>query len=218
MRTQTQKIWDYVATLRLFEAVNEISHMRGNLKIQKLTFLAEFDGLQNHLSSFHLRFFRYTYGPYSRDLAKDIEFLTKQGFLATSRELTKKAEFLLEYVRPEIQQSQKAMKAFEILEKTAGEYGRKGGTSLMNLVYRLAVPVFELGGEPQKVESIDFMADIFVPTCTKDVEEVTPFSADLLKDIEQELALSPDVLDPQHPNYRKSVQAAYSRIEQAINA
>ena len=63
-------VWDTVALLTLLDAVNEVGRVEGNLKPQKLAFLAELEGAANrNLRTAHFRFFRYTFGPYSGQLA-----------------------------------------------------------------------------------------------------------------------------------------------------
>lgn len=218
IRNRKQTIWDYVATLKLFDEVNKVGTMDGNLKLQKLTFIAELEGLEKGIASSHFRFFRYNYGPFSKDLVGDVQQLTNLGFCSASMKLTKRGQFFLDYIRPEVEHSDAALQAYEVFERVAKEYGRRGGTSLMKTVYRLVVPVYELGGQKVKVDDIPFLTDILVPTCEQNLTEAAPFSEDMIADLEEELRIPMELLDPENHAYKKSVKEALSRIRHAVNA
>jgi len=217
MRTRAQQIWDYIATLKLFEAVDKIGSVDGNLKIQKLVFLTELEGVRAHLAAMHLKFFRFTYGPYSKELANDVKSLIEHGIITSTKRLTKKGQFILDYIAPEIPHSTKASEAFSIIENVSNQYGKKSGPRLVDLVYKMMVPVYERGGELVKVEDIDYFTDIFVPSA-QGLEDVDVLNADMVADIEQELALPLDALNPTNPEYQRNVTAAIERLRQVVTA
>lgn len=218
IRSRKQIIWDYAATLKLFEEVSKVGEMDGNLKLQKLTFLAELEGLKIGLAVSHFKFFRYNYGPFSKDLVGDVQQLTDMGFCTAGRKLTKRGQFILDYIKPEIERSDAASNAFALFGRIAEEYGRRGGKSLMNSVYRMVVPVYDLGGQEVRVEKIPFHTDILVPTCEKDLTEVIPFDAEMITELEEELETQPELLDSENPSYQKSVKEALARLSRTVNA
>lgn len=218
IRNRKQTIWDYAATLKLFDEVNKVGAMDGNLKLQKLSFLAELEGSNQGLACLHFRFFRYTYGPYSIDVAAGVDQLTSLGFCTASRKLTKRGQFFLDYIRPEVEHSDLALQAYEVFKQTARDYGKRGGMRLKEMIYNMVVPVYELGGESMKVVDIPFHADIFVPTCEHNLKEVVPFDEGLIGDLEEELRIPAELLDPEHHSYKKTVKEALSRIRHAVNA
>lgn len=217
MRTKGQKIWDYIAILKLFDAVGRISSVDGNLKVQKLAFLTELEGIRANLAAMHLKFFRYTHGPYSKDLANDVENLTYHGAITRTRRLTKKGQFILDYIAPEISHSQRASEAFSIIENISNQYGKKSGSRLVDLVYKMTVPVYDFGGQSVKVEEIDHFTDILVPTA-QGLTDIDMPNADMIAEIEEELALPLDALNPTNPDYQRTVNAALERVKHALTA
>jgi len=218
MRSKKQKFWDYLSLLRLYESVNEISSVDGNLKAQKLPFLAEWKGIEVGIQAFHLTFFRYNFGPFSKDLVTDIEFLTKRDILNTSRKLTKKGKFLLEFSESEMRRTSIGRIALEIIDEVVNEYGRKSGPTLRDLIYTLKVPVYDYGNEYRKVRDIRTFIDIFFPTEMKNLREIPLFSDDTLKVIEEELNLPMEYLNPANPSYQRTVRSALRRVKEVVNA
>jgi uncharacterized phage-associated protein len=53
----------------------------GETKVQKLTFLAEWEMLDKRQKGFNYDFIRLTFGPYSPDLEKDIEWFENNGLV-----------------------------------------------------------------------------------------------------------------------------------------
>lgn len=218
MRTLGQNIWDYVATLSLFSAVNNIDQIDGNLKIQKLVFLSELEGLNKNIITTHFRFFRYQYGPYSPVLADDVKTLIKQGFITTKHILTKRAQFVLDYTKDAIDSSTPARKVLTLLNEIAKKYGRRSGPWLTDLVYGLEVPVHDFNRKLMKVRDIETGFDIVVPTRTPNISKIEPFSEDLINDLKEEFAISAYDLNPENPEYKKTIRQALNRAKQAINA
>jgi len=216
MRKQNQQIWDYIAVLKLFDGVNRISHIDGNLKIQKLTFLSELEGFKNDVAVMHFRFFKYHFGPYSKELANSVKFLMQQGFITSSRRLTNRGKFLIEYITDVVNQSPSATKAFEIISNISNRFGRRSGPKLTDLVYSLKVPVYEYEGQEKKIRDIGTFTDILVPTQTEGLQDILPLSDDMLDDIEQELNIPPDILDSKHASYQKAIDKAASRVKTAL--
>lgn len=215
MRTQAQQIWDYIAIIKLLDDVNKINYIDGNLKIQKLIFLSELEGLKTHIAPMHFKFFRYNLGPYSKELANSVNFLINQGFITSTKKITKRGEFLIEYVRDAINESIIFKKAFEIINETIEKYGRYPGSKLTNMVYDLKVPVYDYGGKVEKVRNIGTFTDIIVPTQMAELQDIALFD-DILEDIEEELNLSPYSLDPNNPDYQKTITRALARVKIAL--
>jgi len=216
MRTRTQQIWDYIATLKLFETVDRISSIDGNLKVQKLSFITELEGIRAQFAAMHFKFFRYNQGPYSKELANDVQYLIGREVITAGKRLTKKGHFILDYIAPEVSHSQKASEAFSIIENVANQYGKKSGPRLVDLVYKMIVPVYDLGGEEMRVEDVGLFTDIFVPMA-QTLTEVDVLNADMIADIEQELALPLEALNPSNPEYQRTVNEALERVRVAIN-
>lgn len=208
MRSQEQQYWDLFTVLRLLESVDEPD----NLKIQKLTFLHELKGQDQGLQSAHYKFFRYTLGPFSKILARDVEFLEERGFITkTTRQLTKRGRFLLELLSDEVR-SPRARRALELQDETIREYGKVRSPKLVDRVYAMEVPVFDLGGERLRVKDISTFLDILDPVHSN-LADVEPFDPDTVGMIREELKLDPAVLEPTHPSYQAAVRGALEKVD-----
>lgn len=94
--------WDRILLLHLLHSAQD-TKVVDNVKVQKLTFISEVQGAELRLKTAHYPFFRYNFGPYSKELAKEVSFLEALGFINNeSRELTSRADVILRYIQPEI--------------------------------------------------------------------------------------------------------------------
>lgn len=211
MRERSHKYWDQIILLHLFDSVNRISRIDGNLKVQKLIFLLELKGQEAGIKAAHYRFFRYQFGPYSGDLAGDTEILETLGFITkSSRQLTTRGRFLLEYVSDHIRSSEQAKDAIAIADRVSNEYGRRSGPKLTDIVYAMKVPVYDLGGSVQQVRAITTGLDILDPV-NSPLNEVQPFDESVLGDLEEEFSIPIAHLEPTSPSYRAAIKGALSR-------
>jgi uncharacterized protein YwgA len=215
MRSKQQKYWDRLVLLRLFQAVSKRSRVDGNLKAQKLVFLVELKAHRDGIKGAHYKFFRYQLGPFSADLANDVRRLEDLGLVTKStRALTDRGRFLHDYVFGALQnagQDSDTKTTLGIVEQVASDYGQKSGKALMNLVYGLTVPVFDLGGRPKKVRDIPPFLDILNPVFTPELGEVQPLTDELMADIDSELAIDPARLEPAHPAFQQTVRRALEK-------
>lgn len=194
------------------ESVTGLGSHPDNLKLQKLAFLFELRGQERRLRVGHYKFFRYRLGPYSKVLARDIERLEDLGFVTkASRRLTARARFLLEYARPEIDQAALARDAMLLLDGVAREYGKIESPRLVDMVYAMEVPVYDLGGQAMKVRQIESFLDILDPLHT-DLGNVVPFSEDLAEVFREEMLLRPESLDPASASYKAVVKDALEKM------
>jgi hypothetical protein len=211
MRSDQQRLWDSVAVLSLFDCVNRTADIGGNLKIQKLCFIYELKGHDRNLKSAHYRFFRYTAGPYSKDLAndvlllKDLEFVTKN-----SNQLTDRGRFLLEYLRQDL--SGRAVASLQILTEVCTEFGSYSGQDLKERVYDMFVPVIDHGDRLSKVKDIKPFTDILDPLVDQHLEDIELFPEDLVSDIKEEFTIPGAQLDPQNAAVRESVARTLRNI------
>jgi uncharacterized protein YwgA len=73
-RTSLEVLYDRLLLLWLvYDAMKY--KLFGETKVQKLTFLAEWEMLDKRQKGFNYNFIKLTFGPYSRDLEKDIKWL-----------------------------------------------------------------------------------------------------------------------------------------------
>jgi uncharacterized protein YwgA len=213
MRQSKQILADYYAVVYLFDCVNGVSSIDGNLKIQKLLFLHEFEGIRGGLKSNHYKYFRHNQGPYSKDLANDVASLEKIGLVnRASRKLTKRGKIFLEYFRPEVDRIIGV--TLHIAEDVCREFGRLSGPQLVNHVYRMRVPVYDFGGVEATVRDIPSFTDIFDPLHDQSTKELDTLDEVTIKQMEEQLAITPEQLDSSNVGFK---QAVNERLERAFS-
>ena len=121
MRFLTQQYWDHIFLLNLCRSAGE---PLDNLKIQKITFISEDAARQKQkLRAAHFHFFKYTYGPFSKELANDVRKLEDLGFLhPETREPTDRAKYILDYVQEFVKKCKPAQQSLHILSETCRKY------------------------------------------------------------------------------------------------
>ncbi len=210
MRTASSEAWDHVFLLSLFADTKE---PLDNLKVQKIVFLTENEARCNNLLAAHFPFYRNKFGPYSPVLANDVRKLEDCGFIYNEvRQLTKRGQYVLDYVADEISDSASAKESIGRLREMQKKYEDTGSFSLKDIVYEINVPVTGLGGEFLKVKDIPMRTTIIHPSAEKVKIEAT-LPDDILDDISAELSLRTEELDPDSPS---NVKIARDALEYAL--
>jgi hypothetical protein len=213
MLTPAQIAWNRVALLKILDGAHKANNAPvDNFAVQKLSFVSELNGRSHNLQAAYYKFFRFTWGPYSSVLANDVRLLESIGLIdPESRQITERGRFLLGYIQTEIDESEAARLALDAISKTLEEWGGKRGWQIVNAVYELTVPVDERGGEKMKMKDIPLHTDIILPSIPG-VQDVLPFSDQMLADIEAELAIPADHLDPESPELEASVRCSLEAV------
>lgn len=212
MREAFQKYWDLAAVLNLFDFANKIAPIDGNFKIQKLGFISELRGQENAgVRATHYKFFRYHFGPYSKELANDVGFLKERGFLDAFNRVTDRGRYLIDYIRPEIAQSNNSELSLEILQSVCTDYGRYTGGQLKRQVYEMVVPVIEYDNATLKVKDIGYCTDILDPV-RLDLRESANFPDDTLQDLRSEFNIPLESLDPANDDVKNEAMNLLQRI------
>lgn len=68
---------DHLLLLYLVKKANQVGNLDGKTKLQKLVYLAERNMLGRKMKGFNHYFFRFGYGPYSKELNHDKDYLAK---------------------------------------------------------------------------------------------------------------------------------------------
>jgi len=211
MRTGKEKtLWDQVFLLNLFTCSHE---PLDNLKIQKITFLSEIEGRNSNLATANYPFFKFTFGPYSKTLANTVRKLEVFKFIDPEfRKLTKRGEYVLEFVNEFVKSSPKAEESLKILQAMCDQYRDIKSSSLVDVVYGIKVSVVGMSGNIMSVSEIPMCVDIIVPEEEK-LETVIPFPEDILNDLATEFSLRPDDVDANKP---ENVAFAKDAMERAL--
>jgi uncharacterized protein YwgA len=213
MRSRGQIAWDRLAVMVLARFAQHDFRPVDNLKIQKLMFLAEFEGLQARVATAHYRFFRYKFGPFSTQLADDVRTLEEFGLIEVeTRELTKRGTSLIQYVWPEVRQDRRAFVAVKTIIRTCHKYRHLKSSDLADLVGGMSIPVLAYSSRAAIVGELPMFTDILDPA--EEAEPTMPFPVDILADVEEELTISPEQLDPASERFRGEVSVLLNRALQ----
>lgn len=212
-------LWDACALLTLFKAVNTVGRVDGNLKVQKVTFLAELEGRREHLKVAHFRFFRFTFGPWSDSLERFVTALTDGQFLTKSGTLTSRADYVLEVAQDSIQAKANATEATHILMDVGRKYGKLSGTQLKEKIYEMRVRLVGASADdPQvKIKQLSKGVEIIDPINEHDLAEVAPFDDETLAELVAEFNMPAEVLDRNSAGYRQTISDALKRAESALS-
>ncbi|HEV8714201.1 MAG TPA: hypothetical protein VGX03_15410 [Candidatus Binatia bacterium] len=209
MRTERDIILDSVLLLYLLDGAGEI---RGNLKTQKTTFLAELALREQGLHGPHFGFFRYKNGPFSKDLAQTYDRLVAGGFLAPeTAKPTERGQFLLGLAFPQLREQNEAV--FASMDETLAIYRAWNGRQLMEHVYSLTVEPDGWPGMRLPVEKIPMHMDILVPP-----PGGLEVDNDTLALVLEELSITQEEIEEAERDWPETEQRAIKRLTDAILA
>jgi uncharacterized protein YwgA len=184
MRHEQEKRLDAVLLLYILRR-SEPSSSR--TKVQKTTFLVEYNLRRANLVGPRFRFFRYLNGPYSQQITEDLDELARNGFISkTALTPTERGQFLIDLIIPPLREMPDNRRAFEIIDKVLQWCKPRRAESLLRHVCGLEVSPDESPDVRMKVRDVPRFWDIIDPTETG--LKIPPELEQLLK---SELALTP---------------------------
>jgi len=216
MTTRAQFAWNKVALLAVLDHAHRVNPAAvTNVAIQKLLFLTELEGRKENIKAAYYRFFRYKHGPFSTELSWNIAEFEKGALIDSENgELLDRGKYLLDYVLPEIKNSDLGADVIGIIAKTSEKWKNFRGWSIVKEVYKLKVPVDDYSGKIVKIKDIPEKVDIIIPERSHE-REFNPFPDDLVEDICTELSIPAARLDPSSEELRhvasESLAAALAR-------
>jgi uncharacterized protein YwgA len=165
MRELKEQIIDNLLLLYIVNRTNELgNNIFGKTKLQKLCFLAEWQLMKHDMKGLHFNFFRYINGPFSKDLAKDYDFLVKNQNLYTYVfNLTADGKNILNAFLKCTRSISHNSNFFEILDSIIKKWGKYCGTDLMNFVYEMNIHPYDIPDREMKIREIPQYHDILVP-------------------------------------------------------
>lgn len=185
MRANSEVLIDRVLSLLISSVADKNGGISGSLKFQKLTFLSEWELIQKGIKALHLKFFRYKWGPYSKELALDQRYLMENGYLSGGFVLKEKATGLLDYFLSVASENEVNKEVIRTIIGTCEEYGKYTGLRLQRIVYDMKITPHDMPSATLKIADIPAFVDIFVPEVLKLTRrlELPDF---LLKDIAED--------------------------------
>lgn len=213
MKTEKQEISETLLLLRILQKDDNID---GSLKLQKEVFLTEQNLLRSQLGVLCYKYFRYTWGPYSKELAEKFKSLAERGFVhKTTYTLTERGIYLLEFVDGILRDYRHNSKIFEIVDSTVAKYKRYSGPQLTNIVYNTEVEAHDSPGKELKVKDIPVFTDIFVP---EDFEHMAglEFPPALLHALKAELSMDKETWESLPEKKQNALRRAKKQLLAAI--
>lgn len=205
MRKQKEVYIDYILLLYLLHYCQEKkSLIDGPLKLQKLVFISELNMTNKSEKGLHFKFFRYNYGPYSKELAEDHKELKNLGLVSAYRTSNKGIE-ILKLLWDAIQAEKKNSDITHEITEAIDRYGKYAGSQLVNMVYNMKMEPHDMPGHTMRIKDIPTFTDLIVP----EVFEASikfDISDELLNIFEEELQLSDKArerINKQWPAYRE---------------
>ena len=133
----------------------------GRTKLQKTTFLVEFNLARGGLTGPRFSFFRYNNGPFSRELWDAYDLLHNRGFAKQADQpgLTERGNVLAEFASELCDEANR--KFFARLDATLEDCQPRKGAQLMRSIYKMELPIDH---KSIKVEDIPIGVDLIVPT------------------------------------------------------
>ena len=185
-----------VLVLYVIKKANDIpTLLEGKIKFQKVFFLSELMIEQERIQALTFRYFRYNYGPFSKNLIETFEDMEMHGFvkgsLSGNFELTKEGKYLFEVIESSGLYKINS-KVINIVDETIKKYGSKSGPELMNIVYNMKIPILDLSTHTvvyKEIRSIDAYTDL-LPFDFMTYKKNFPISEDLADDLLYEFSLT----------------------------
>ena len=97
VKRTTERMANFLLLLKLIEEVDIRGYISGAKKLQKLTFLSEWNMFDAEINGFNYNFIKLIWGPYSSELNKDLDLFTKEKLVTGRKDisLTNRAKGIL---------------------------------------------------------------------------------------------------------------------------
>jgi len=156
MRTEKETIIDRLLLLYSVKKANEYGCMDGAFKLQKIPFASELEMNNDGVKGFNYPFFRYRYGPLSKEIYADGGILHAAGIISTLKtqpiKLTDKGKEILASVSPLMEQNAEIT---NYIDAAAKMYAPLSFGALKNKIYALSI---KWGGDTWEVgEMLPYM-------------------------------------------------------------
>lgn len=185
MRNLKEQVVDKLFLLYTIKRTNELfaSGISGRVKLQKLCFLEEWELMKSNAKGLHFKFFRYTNGPFSVDVAEDYKFLARKGRVYGSMyRLTSEGEILLDSFLKSTRDISDNAIFFDILDKVIKKWGNYFGQALMNKVYKMKIKPHDYPDREMTIRDIPIHSDILVPEMYTKFVKLFDMPDDLIED------------------------------------
>ena len=215
MKTEQQKISEIILLLKVLQ---EDDNIGGATKLQKQIFLNELQLTDRKSGGLYYKYFRYNYGPFSRQLQDNFNALVNLGFVhKTTYRPTERGKYLIGYVEGCIANYQDNALIFDIIGTTTAKYRKYNGSQLMRLVYDMAISPIERPDHKMKIKDIQIFTDLLLPECETFKHELS-FPDQIFSDIKAELSMDKETWDNLEDTHAGAIKKATEELKNAIAA
>ena len=175
-RTTREEVIDRLFLLKLLQLLRDKGVTIGLTKLQKLVFLAELASILNLTECFHYTYVKLKHGPFSNDLAKDLDLLVDLGYIEKAlRSPTESGENVLKLFDPLFERNKNQV---SMLENAMEVFGSMSLQELLGYVYGL--PARLKGQEGEKIAELPTRTPILIPYKTSFKEKVAVTDEELV--------------------------------------
>lgn len=188
MRNYEEQLVDRLFLLYIISKTNDLKgEILGATKLQKLCFLEELAFLKEEMSGLHFGFFRFKYGPFSKDLLQDHHFLMQKKHIYKSvYKLTPDGEILLDSFVERTRNLPNNIPFFKILDNILDnimkKWGSYTGMELKDIVYKTEILLYGRSQKKIAIEDIPRYYDILVPEQFRDFDQQFLLPDELIED------------------------------------
>ncbi|MFH1957534.1 MAG: hypothetical protein ABIJ15_03570 [bacterium] len=164
MKSLSAQIIDRYLLLYLIDKTNKSEEITGKVKLQKLTFLCEWELNKEEYKGFNFMFFRHYNGPFSKELACDYDFLAENNFVNKNKyTLTERGKKLLNSFFSDIVKRDYNKLIIKGMDRTILKWARYTGEQLMDIVYKFKVKTYVNPDRELMIKDIPAFIDIIGP-------------------------------------------------------
>lgn len=158
-RSFEDEVIDKLLLLYLINKTNEYGLMGGEIKLQKLPFLSELKMNTKGIKGFSYCFFRFHYGPMSKEVYCDRDILSLSGMI-TKRPpyaLTERGKDILEQSKKVLRKNFMILKYIDVITK---KYAATNPWKLTEMIYEMELVPIDIPYKKMKVKEIQSCLDI----------------------------------------------------------
>ncbi len=158
-RSFEEQVIDKLLLLYLINKTNEYGLMGGQLKLQKLPFLSELEMNSRGIKGFNYCFFRFRYGPMSKELYNDRDILSLSGMITKHPPyaLTERGKDILEQSEKVLRKNSMILKYIDNITK---KYAATTPWELTEMIYQIDIILAGPLNKKMKIKEFHFCWDI----------------------------------------------------------
>ena len=213
MRSSEDKLIDRLLQLYILGRTQELHDgIAGATILQKLCFLSEWRFFEEEMNGLHYTFYKYSYGPFSKGVVKDFNFLVSQGKATKSTyKLTTYGRTLVDAFFKYTGNFSDNKRFFNILDEIIKKWGNISTDKMKSQVYRMRIRPHTMQNKDIFIKDIPKYCDIFVPKQFASFKKRFRIPSDLFDDFTYELWLDEKRKVKQRMNSGESYEGHFGK-------